>query len=257
MWVYRGGPSDQPVVWYQYAETRSGEVPIHFLYPDGDPPAGAFYLLTDGYSGYRQLAGKAEILGHAACWAHVRRKFVEATEGRKNSAAAHQMLALIGQLYRIERAVRDQSPEERQAIRLEQARPVLDKIKQWLDQKTEQALPKSPLGKAIGYAQGLWPQLTTYLEDGQIAIDNNRAENAIRPFVIGRKNFLFSGSPRGAQASASLYSLIETAKANGHEPWAYLNFLFDRLPAAKTETQIRQLLPQYVDPEQIKATSPL
>ena len=102
---------------------------------DGDPPEWAFYLLTDGYSGYHTLAAKAEILGHAACWTPVRRKFVEATEGRKDSAVAHQMLALISKLYQIERAARDKTPDERHAYRQEQARQVLDKIKSWLDQK--------------------------------------------------------------------------------------------------------------------------
>ena len=99
------------------------------------------------------------------------------------------------------------------------------------------------LGQAIQYALGLWPLLLTYLEDGHLEIDNNHAENAIRPFVVGRKGWLFSGSPRGAQASALLYSLVETGKANGLEPWAYLNYLFEHYPRAKTAEQIQALLP--------------
>ena len=165
----------------------------------------------------------------------MRRRFVDATHGRKNTAAAHQMVALIRKLYQIERAAKEQSPDERQAIRQEQAGPILDRIKEWLDQKVVQVLPKSPLGEAIAYTLGLWPKLVTYLEDGHIEIDNNKAENAIRPFVIGRKNFLFSGSPRGADASATMYTLVESAKANSLEPWAYLNYLFEKLPAAKSE----------------------
>ena len=109
----------------------------------------------------------------------------------------------------------------------------------------------SLLGKAIHYTLNLWPELIVYLEDGNIPIDNNRAENAIRPFVIGRKNFLFSGSPRGARASAALYSLIETAKANQLEPWAYLNYLFEKLPTAKSEQTLLALLPQNLKMEDL------
>ena len=258
MWVYRGGPPERPVVWFQYADTRSGTVPRQFLFPGGVPPAGCdpppqgLYLLTDGYSGYSALALEVGIRGHAACWAHVRRKFVEAAEGRKNTAAVHQMVALIGQLYAVERRLRTCSADERKDERQAHSRPILEKIKAWLDAKVAHVLPKGLLGTAIGYALGLWPQLTTFLEDGHIPIDNNVTENAIRPFVIGRKGWLFSGSPRGAQASATLYSLIETAKANGLEPRAYLNFLFERLPEATTPAAIQALLPQALKPEDLK-----
>ena len=253
MWIYGGGPPEQPVIWYQYADSRGGEVPEGFLYPtDEDPPDGEMYLVTDGYSGYNGLSQMLGILGHAACWAHVRRRFVEATHGRKNTSAAHQMVALIRKLYQIERAVKDKSPEQRQVIREKQARPILDKIKEWLDQKVVQVLPKSLLGEAIAYTLGLWPKLVTYLKDGHIEIDNNKAENAIRPFVIGRKNFLFSGSPRGAQASATMYTLVESAKANSLEPWAYLNDLFEKLPAAKSEQALLALLPQNLKMDDLK-----
>lgn len=258
MWVYRGGPTGRPVIWFQYAETRSGSVPRAFLFPGGmapatgsDPPPG-LYLLSDGYSAYNVLARETGIQGHAACWAHVRRKFVEAAAGRKNTAAAHQMVALIGQLYAVERSLGACSAEERKAARDTRSAPIVEKIKTWLDEKVTQVLPKGLLGKAIGYALGLWPLLTTFLEDGHIPLDNNLAENAIRPFVVGRKGWLFSGSPRGAQASATLYSLVETAKANGLEPRAYLTFLFEHLPAAQTTEAINRLLPQHLKPEDLK-----
>jgi transposase len=252
MWVYGGGPPDQPVVWFQYADTRSGDVPEEFLYPKAeDPPDGAMYLVTDGYEGYNALSESPGILGHGACWAHVRRRFVEATHGRKNTAPAHQMVALIRKLYQVERAARDKSAPEREALRKEKAAPILDKIKTWLDEKVTKVLPKSPLGTAITYTLNLWPILTTYLEDGHIEIDNNKVENAIRPFVIGRKNFLFSGSPRGAHASATLYTLVETAKANKLEPWAYLNYLFEKLPLAKSEQALLELLPQNLKMEDL------
>jgi len=262
MWVYRGGPPQQPVIWFQYAETRSGEIPREFLFPgglatpgDSDPPSGV-YILTDGYSGYNALAREVGIAGHAACWAHVRRKFVEAAAGRQNTAAAHQMVALIGKLYAIERALRDSSPTEREAARQERSKPILDKIQAWLVEKAPQVLPKGLLGQAIAYTLGLWSQLTTFLDNGYIPLDNNLAENAIRPFVVGRKNFLFSGSPAGAQASATLYSLIETAKANGLEPRAYLTFLFERLPVAKTPEALNALLPQRLTADDLKPDEP-
>ena len=175
MWVYGGGAPDKPVIWYQYADSRSGEVPEEFLYPkEQDPPEGARVLVTDGYSGYNALSKAPGIVGHAACWAHVRRKFVDATHGRKNTAAAHQMVALIHKLYQIERVAREKTPQERKVIRQARARPILDKIKVWLDEKVVQMLPKSPLGEAISYTLGLWPKLTTYLEDGNIPIDNKQ-----------------------------------------------------------------------------------
>jgi len=245
MWVYGGGPPDKPVIWYQYADSRSGDVPVDFLFPKGEAlPNRGLYLVTDGYEGYNALSQSPGILGHGACWAHVRRRFVEATHGRKNTAPAHQMVALISKLYQVERVVRDKTPQEREAIRQKKATPILDKIKTWLDEKVTKVLPKSPLGSAIAYTLKLWPGLTTYLEDGHIEIDNNRVENAIRPFVIGRKGWLFSGSPRGAHASATLYTLVETAKANKLEPWAYLNHLFEQLPLAKSEQALLELLPQ-------------
>lgn len=252
MWVYGGGPPDKPVVWYQYADSRSGDVPEKFLYPKAeDPPDGAMYLVTDGYEGYNALSKSPGILGHGACWAHVRRRFVEATHGRKNTAVAHQMVALISKLYQIERTARDKTPQERAAIRQKKAAPILDKIKTWLDEKLTKVLPKSPLGTAITYTLNLWPKLITYLEDGHIEIDNNKVENAIRPFVIRRKNFLFSESPRGAHASATLYTLVETAKANKLEPWAYLNYLFEKLPLAKSEQALLALLPQNLKMEDL------
>ncbi len=253
MWVYGGGPPHKPVVWYQYADTRSGAVPEGFLYPQQDDysPAGSVYLITDGYDGYNAVSKTPGILGHAACWAHVRRRFIDATHGRKNTAAAHQMVALIGKLYQVERAARQNTPRERKALRQAQASPILDKMKAWLDEKAAKVLPKSPLGEAVAYTLGLWPKLTTYLEDGDIPIDNNKIENAIRPFVVGRKNFLFSGSPRGADASATMYTLVETAKANDLEPWAYLNYLFEKLPAAKSEQALLALLPQNLKSEDL------
>ncbi len=259
MWVYRGGPPDKPVLWFHYTDSRAGQVAREFLFPkedafccDGRAPPGGFYLQSDGYTVYETLAKHPGVLGHAGCWAHVRRKFVDAANGRKNTAAAHQMVAYIRKLYVVERAIGDADPHERARIRREKSAPILETIKAWLDEKVQKTLPKGLLGKAIGYALGQWPILTTFLEDGCLEIDNNKAENAIRPFVIGRKNWLFAGSPRGAEASALLYSLIETAKANDLEPWAYLNHLFEQLPTAKTDEAIEALLPHNLKMDELK-----
>jgi transposase len=258
MWVYRGGPPGKPVIWFQYAPSRSGEVPVEFLFPEGDgpPPEHRFYLQTDGYAGYHALAEKDGVRGHMGCWAHVRRKAVEAANGRTKTGAAHAFVALIGKLYDIERRIRGTTPEHRHAVRLEKSQPILDEIQAWLDDKASKVLPKGLLGEAIQYTRKQWPTLVTFLQDGHLELDNNLAENAIRPFAVGRKAWLFSGSPRGAEASAMLYTLVETAKANGLEPRAYLHYLFETLPTVTTPDRFEALLPHRLTPELLKIPAP-
>jgi transposase len=184
------------------------------------------------------------------CWAHVRRKFDEAIKAhgllgpakRKASLAGAAML-MIQQLYRIERETRVLSAEERQRVRQERAKPLLEGIRAWLDTHLPIVPPSSALGKANNYAHKQWPKLIVYVEDGRLRIDNNLTENAIRPFVIGRKNWLFCDTVAGANASANLYSLIETAKANDIEPYAYLRTVFTALPQATSVDEIEALLP--------------
>ena len=251
MWAFCGGPPGMAIRWFEYAPSRAAEVPRRVLFPpDTDPPL-PFYLQSDGYSAYHVLAAEAPIIGHAGCWAHVRRKFVDAAGGR-NASAAQQMVALIAELYTIERDIREADPETRQQVRNERSRSILMRMRQWLDKAAARVAPKSLLGQAIAYALGQWPILITFLEDGHLELDNNRAENAIRPFVLGRKNWLFAGSPKGAETSALLYSLVETAKANGLEPWAYLNHLFERLPLAKSPEAIAALLPHNLNMDDLK-----
>jgi transposase len=258
MWVYRGGPPGKPVIWFQYAPSRSGEVPVEFLFPEGDgpPPEHRFYLQTDGYAGYHALAEKDGVRGHMGCWAHVRRKAVEAANSRTKTGAAHAFVALIGKLYDVERRIRGTAPEHRHAVRLEKSQPILDEIQAWLDDKASKVLPKGLLGEAIQYTRKQWPTLVTFLKDGHLELDNNLAENAIRPFAVGRKAWLFSGSPRGAEASAMLYTLVETAKANGLEPRAYLHYLFETLPTVTTPDGFEALLPHRLTPELLKIPAP-
>ena len=246
LWVQRGGPPDHPLVLYEYDPSRSQRVPERLL------EGFSGYLQTDGYDGYNAVAAKTGIV-HVGCWAHARRKFNEAvkTQGKARSGRAWRGLSLIQKLYRIEQLMKEATPEARHAYRQAQARPLLAELREWLDSSLPQVPPKSATGKALNYLHNEWPKLIRYLEDGRLPIDNNLTENAIRPFVVGRKNWLFSDSVRGVKASANLYSLIETAKANGIEPYAYLRHLFTELPCAKTAEDVEALLPDSIDPHQI------
>ncbi len=252
MWVCRGGPPGRPAVIYRYYPTRSARVADELL---ADYRG---YLHTDGYIAY-EAVGMREGIRHLACWAHVRRKFVEVEKGTKGSlkaGVAKEVLDLIAKLYKIEVDAREKglSPDEVVAFRNQESRPVLEQIKTTLDRHANKTPPKSLLGKAILYALNLWPKLTVYLENAILRLDNNIAENAIRPFAVGRKNWLFSGSPRGADASAALYSIIETAKANDIEPYTYLRLLFTEVPKATSDTERRALLPQYLDRSRLNIT---
>ena len=249
MWLFRGGTEQKPVIIYQYHETRSGRVAKEFF------ETFKGYVQTDGYLGYDFLEHLADIT-HLGCWAHVRRKFVEVVNaagkdknGKKKTGSGDVALDYIGNLYLVEKECVQQKlkPEQITLERQARAGPILEQFRAWLDKRSLQVPPGSTVGKAISYTLGQWERLIVYLKDGRLRPDNNLAENAIRPFVIGRKNWLFAATPDGAHASAALYSIIETAKANGLEPYWYLRYLFEQLPSAKTTEQYKQLLPQYVD----------
>ncbi len=154
-----------------------------------------------------------------------------------------EALTLINKLYRIERALKDASVEERYQQRQQQALPILTKLRGWLTQTQPRTAPGTTLGKALRYLHNQWPRLERYVEDGHYPIDNNRAENAIRPFVIGRKNWMFSKSVRGVKSSANLFGVIETAKAHGLNPHKYLLHLFAELPKAECVADFEALLP--------------
>jgi transposase len=246
MWVFCGGPLNAPVVLYQYHPTRSGQKALGVI----DGYQG--YIQTDGYSGYDHLTGKPGIV-HLGCLVHVRRKFMEVVKVRKkargkSSAAkglADQALDFIGALYRVEKkaSAGELSCEQITALRNKEAKPILERFGIWLQTHHPEVPPRSLLGKAIGYALNLWERLGVYLQAGFLKPDNNAAENAIRPFVLGRKNWLFAGAPKGAHASATFFSLIETAKANNLEPYRYLRHVFEKLPCAESEEDLRLLLP--------------
>lgn len=249
MWVVRGGPPDRPGVLYHYHETRSSKV-AHFLLNDYEGG-----VQSDGYGAYDYLDHEPEII-HAGCWAHVRRKFVDVLKarGKKKSGkkgVAETAVETIKKLYAIESAIGKEnlSPEETVIKRMEEAKPILEQFEPWLQEKLKTTPPKGLLGSAISYALNQWHRLETYLGLGHLRIDNNLVENAIRPFALGRKNWLFSNSPQGAKASAAMYSLIETAKANQIEPYHYLRYLFTKWPYIDPEDpeELKALLPQYLN----------
>ena len=239
IWLQRGGPPARPVILYDYDPGRSAQVPKRLL------EGFKGYLQTDGYDGYNAVVA-ANGLVHVGCMAHARRRFSDAVkaQGRnRKRGKAHRGLALIRKLYWIERQARKLTAQDRYARRQKHSRAILDEIRNWLDDALPQVAPSSATGKALSYLHNEWSHLTRYLDDGRLEIDNNGAENAIRPFVLGRKNWLFSASVKGVKASSNLYSLIETAKANGLEPYAYLRHVFTELPKADTVEAIEALLP--------------
>ena len=239
MWVLSSAKtSNQPAVLFHYSPSRSGEIPKQQL----AGYQGA--LMVDGYEGYQAVCTQQQ-LTRLGCWAHARRKFMDAKRQQPKGKVgkADQALALIQKLYAIEKTASDKTTAERYASRQSQSTLIIDKLKQWMDKTLANTPPKSDIGKAVSYLHNQWPRLIRYVDDGEYPIDNNRAENSIRPFVIGRKNWLFSNSQKGAVASANLYSLIETAKLNGIEPYAYLKKVFTELPNVETVEQVETLLP--------------
>src|SRR5476651_220661 len=243
MWVQTGGPPDKPVILFDYSTSRAQEVPTRLL----DGYRG--YVMTDDYAGYNALGGQAgvERLGR---WAHARRKLVEAQKAQPKgkTGRADIALELINKLYCVERDLKDAGEHDRKVGRREQSLPVLAQLKSWMEKTQPQVTSQNALGKAISYLASNWNKLERYVEEGYLPIDNNTAERAIRPFVIGRKNWLFSDTPKGARASAQLYSLVETAKANDQEPYAWLRHALERLPLATSVEDYEALLPWNCSP---------
>lgn len=249
MWIFRGGDPHRPSLLYRYHPTRSGDIARAFLHRYKG------VVQTDGYQGYDFLDTEDDVV-HLGCWAHARRKFVDADKARGKKAKTGSTtvaLKFISDLYKIEREIKKQicSAEQIVAIRQAKTKPLLDDFKKWLEKKSLQVVPKSLLGTAVSYTLKQWDRLTRYIAISEATPDNNLAENAIRPFVVGRKNWLFSGTPEGAEASASLYSLIETAKACNLDVYQYLRYLLENLPFARCGEDYRKLLPQQLSAEML------
>ena len=240
MWLYCTG-TDSPnnlthqssipnIVLFDYQSGRAGQCAVNYL----DGFTG--YLQVDGYVGYEKTS--ATLVG---CWAHARRKFIEAqtAQPKGKTGKADMALSMIQKLYRIEINLKEKSAKDKYQVRQEKAKPLLEKFYQWLSKAN--VVTKSALGKAISYCQNQWHKLTRYIDDGNLTIDNNRAERAIKPFVIGRKNWLFSNTASGAKASGMMYSIIETAKANGLTPFDYIAHCLEQLSSKYAD--VEKLLP--------------
>jgi len=238
MWVQTGGPPERPVVVFDYDPSRSGAVPVRLL------EGYQGYLMTDGYDGYNALA-KAKGIEHLACMAHARRRFVEATrvQPKGKRGRADEAIELIGRLYGIERESKAATDDERHLARQTRSVPILAELRAWLDATLPTVPPKTALGEALAYLHKYWSRLVRYTERGDLPIDNNRCENSIRPFAVGRRRWMFCDTPAGAHASAVIYSLIETARANGLEPYTWLRRVMRELPAAQSVEAIEALLP--------------
>jgi len=223
-----------PAVWFAYSPDRKGEHPQRHLADFSG------ILQADGYAGFTKIYDGGRVL-EAACWAHVRRKFVDLHELHESPVAA-QALDRIGALYVIEREIRGRLPHERCAVRQERSRPLLDAMKAWLELTLGTLSQKSEAAKAIRYALHRWKALGRYCDDGRIEIDNNAAERALRSVAVGRRNFMFAGSDAGGERAAAMYSLLGSAKLNGHNLEAFVREVLTCI-ADLPITRINELLP--------------
>lgn len=245
----------EPIILYRYYDNRSKSAAADLL---GDFSGT---LVVDAYKVYDSLQS---ILNYtiSGCFAHARRRFWEAEKFANKASPnakplASEALAFIKKLYAIEKRIKGWSPEDILKERQSESIPILEKFLCWLEKQRDQLPPKSPTGKAISYALSNWEKLTQFSRDGRLPIDNNYMELHIRPFAVGRKAWLFSATQAGAHASATLYSLVESAKANGIEPFDYLNLIFKELPSAKELHQLEKLLPyKAAQHYQLKSYSP-
>src|SRR5215471_14553461 len=250
LWTYvrddrPAGDQIPPAVWFCYTPDRKGEHPKEHLKNFRGT------LQADGYAGFDQIYEAGQIQ-EAACWAHVRRKFYDIEVAHK-SAVAREALERIAALYGIEKEIHGRAPQERVAVRNERSRPLLESLKQWLEETLVKLSKKSDTSVAVRYALGRWEALLRYCDDGRLEIDNNAAERSLRAVALGRKNYLFAGSDRGGESAAVLYSLIGTAKLNGIDPEAYLRNLLSRI-AEHPINRITELLPWNVAAELRQAT---
>ncbi|EKD46030.1 MAG: hypothetical protein ACD_69C00041G0001 [uncultured bacterium] len=244
LWGYLGcGP---PCTVYEYSPNRQQKWPEEFL------KNYKGYLQADAYIGYDKIYAGGNIV-EVACMAHARRKFFDIVQAnnkisKSKEGVAVTALSYIGQLYKIERRIKDLLPLAKKAIRKREATPILKEYKKWLLEKSGKVLPKSPLGQAVNYTLKNWIALTRYLGNGILDIDNNAAERLMRPITVGRNNWGFAGNDRGGKAAATVYSLIETCKLNKINPYEYLVDVLTRLPNTLNRN-IKLLLPYNWQPQ--------
>jgi transposase len=249
MWVAIGYPErGRPLVLYKYHPSRAGYIPMEFL------EGFKGYIQTDGYAAYDSPAAKYGLV-HVGCFAHARREFFKAYDANKNkNSRTYKILLFIRKIYEIESDLRDRNLPDNEFVekRKNAVAPILEELYGFLVQTKEIVTPSSLVGQAVNYTLNEWGKLIRYLDLACMTPDNNEIERSIKSFVIGRKNWMFSFTPRGAHASAGMYSLIESAKANGLDPYLYLRFLFSKLPDIRdNKDELRKLLPCFLSPEDI------
>jgi transposase len=236
MWIFMTGHKTNNHIVFEYHPTRGSEAATNFF------SGFQGYLQTDGYSGYNAMR-KTDGVTELGCMAHSRRKFTDVTKIVTKTGKAHEALKYIKLLYNIEDKVKECTDDERYQYRQEHSKSILDKFKIWLDKSINHVPPKNPLGQAINYTINHWAALTRYLDHGMLDIDNNWCENQIRPFALGRKNWLFMDNPKGALSASIIYSLVITAKANGLDPWQYLMDVLTKAPHCETDADYAKLIP--------------
>lgn len=245
MWVHLSGLRTERIVIYDYNESRSSSVASNFL------SGFSGYHQSDGYAGYNELHSRDEVTG-IGCWAHARRKFVDITSVVKIRGFAHEALDMINKLYSIEKRLQGLTSEEIKLRRQERSRPILAELYEKLKYYEDKVPPSGYLAGAIGYCLNQWEKLNVYLEDGRLRIDNNDAERIIKPFVIGRKNWLFSSTEGGAKASSIIYSIAETCKANKVNVFDYFKYILENIHMTENKEQLRGMLPWKLDKELLK-----
>jgi transposase len=243
IWVMYGGPPEKPIFIFKYHPERNHKIPLHYL---------SFYkgfIQTDGFDAYNAVGDLPDII-HVVCWVHARRFYASALKmSEKKDNLATEAIDLIAQLFRIEKRLRKEklSDDEFLARRKREVEPIFEAIRLWILKNKDIVSPTSLVGKGIHYMVERWDKLIKYIDCPHLTPSTNKVEGIIRTVVIGRKNYLFFGSPRGAYAGMTFYSLIETARANGLEPYKYLKYIFTKLPYASTEEEYKKLLPQFLD----------
>lgn len=247
IWVTKGGPPEFQIALYEYDRSRSSQYIRNFV----EDYSG--FLQSDGYKGYDSVLKNNSKITHVGCLAHARRKIRDAYKADNKLKQANAVINKIQKIYNVETKLRAKklTSDEFLAERLSLVEPLLNDLKNWLDKKALVIRPTSNLGKAVTYTLGQWDKIVNYLKCPYLTPDNNAAERTVKPFVMGRKNFLFAGSTEGADAMCFYYSLIETAKLNGINPYAYLRWLLEQTPLLKDGESIEQLAPWNITPKEI------
>ncbi len=241
MWGYHSCDLNNRFVIFEYNQSRSATVVNNRL------SGYEGILQTDGYAGYNGMRAKAEII-NIGCWAHCRRKFADVVKITKKAGKAHEAVSRIRKLYAVEDKAKGLSFAERKKLRQKESVPILDKMYKWLQLSINQAPPQSALGKAFGYMHNQWQYLYEYAQHGDVEIDNNWIENQIRPFALGRKNWLFVGNQKGADVAALLYGLIQTCKLNNINARRYITYVLNQTGKLRRgEVDSKALLPQFID----------